>query len=172
MSSAWVRCVGSRGYSYEEMHGAESGAPDELCAACRKAMVAAEAARPMAERTWLLYAGVDDKGLLRHFWSSTMQVQLCARDKIVLTRVRVDSNGSQWGWYRSYHPINGASMGHVTMIYPLKMLVEMCFAYGTAPEVKRGHGQLVSLSVEVIRPAVHPEGIRYDKAGGETVEKG
>jgi len=171
---SYVRCDGSHGYSFNESHQAEEGAADNLCARCRAAMVEAESARPMVERTWLLYARqrAEAEGRLSDFFPSTIQVRMCGDEPIVLARLRVDPEGPHWSWYQSHHPYNRRSRGHVTMIYPAKVLVDVCFPYGTGPEVKRGHGQLVRLSAEVVRPAVHPEGIRYDDSGGEAVEKG
>jgi len=170
---SYVRCDGSRGFSFQDQHQAEEGAADTLCAACRKAMGDAEAARPMAERTWLLYAErTDEDEQLTHFFPSTLQVRMCGSGPLMLARLRIDPEGPHWGWYESHHPYNRDRRGHVTMIYPAKLLVDMCFPGGTAPEIKRGHGQLVRLSAEIVRAAIDPEGIRYDASGGEVVENG
>jgi hypothetical protein len=37
-----------------------------------------------------------------------------------------------------------------TMIYPKKLLLEMCFPYGTKPEIESGKGNIVELIIEEI----------------------
>jgi hypothetical protein len=160
----YERCPGSKGYSWNDQHEAELGAQDKLCQACRKAMHDAEAADPKEQRVWQLYA-MKRGERFEHFYPSTMQLTMCGSDPYFLVELRLDPEGIHWGWYESHHPHNRWSRGHVSMIYPHRMAVEICFPYGPEIETKMGHGEIVRLGVKAIRPAVHPEGIRYDEEG-------
>jgi hypothetical protein len=81
-------------------------------------------------------------GEYEHFFPSEMQVRSCdTKNPIVPVRISHDPTGTYWGWWDAKHQ-------HFTMIYPRKMLAEMCFTYGSAAEEKRGRGRLVSLRVE------------------------
>lgn len=112
------------------------------------------------EQSWLLFANLYPNGLLRHFYLSTLQVRMCGNDPIVLVRLTLDENGPYWGWLYSDHPTNGELAGHLSMIYDDPRGVEICFPYGTESSERRGYGKVVRVRAEVIRPAVHPEGIR------------
>lgn len=139
-----------------EWHEADAGAEDRLCSACRQKMIAAEAEAP---REWQLYA-LDRPEGLQHFYPSTLQCRMCGDDPIVLVRLRLDDDGPLWAWYRSFHPGNGSAGGGVGFVYQHRIAVEVCFTYGAEAEFRRGRGRMVRLSVEKLRPAVHPEGLR------------
>lgn len=45
-----------------------------------------------------------------------------------------------WGWWDNKD-------GRFHHVYPAKLLVEMCFPYGTKPEIERGNGLLIPVRV-------------------------
>ncbi len=143
------------------MHYAEPGAKDGLCATCRLKMREAEDKRPKDKRVWQLYALQRDGGFA-HFYPSTTQVQMCGDAPPWLVQLAIDHDGPFWAWYHSHHPHNGVSRGYVSMVYPHRTVVEICFPYGPQAETLRGRGEIVRLHVTPVRPAVHPEGLSYD----------
>jgi hypothetical protein len=154
---AYSRCDGAVwGPLSSDYHQMEEGAKDHLCAQCRQTMLEEEAAKRPAH--WDLYAG-QYADHLEHFYPSTLQVRSCGDEPVVLVRLTLAEDGPYWGWYFSYHPSNRSSKGIVSFIYRRDFLVDMCFPYGAAAEARRGTGSIVRLSAEILRPAVHPEGI-------------
>jgi hypothetical protein len=138
------RCEGS-GYGWQGAHDADPNAVDHLCAVCRAAWLQAESARPT---TWDLFAMVRGDHF-EHFYPSKMQCGMCGNDPIVEVRLTLDDAGPYWGWRDSYHPVNRGG-GRVSMVYRHPMLVEICFPYGTAVEIKRGRGDVVRLRVDIL----------------------
>jgi len=115
----------------------------------------------MRERRWNLYALRREEGFA-HFYPSTIQLTMCGTAPHWLVQLAVDADGDLWGWYHTHHPHNRESRGHVSMIYSHRKSVEICFPYGPDAETERGRGEIVRLRVTPVRPAVHPEGIRYE----------
>ena len=150
--------------NWSARHNADPGAQDELCAACRAKMLDAEAKRPKERRIWQLYA-LRRGDRFEHFFPSTVQLTMCGDDPKWLVQLVLDPDGPLWGWYNSHHPSNRNSRGQVSMIYPSEVQVRICFPYAPEAETKRGHGEIVRLRVEPVRPAVHPEGLHYDEDG-------
>ena len=139
-----------------ESHDADGGS-DRLCAACRKAASDADAAQP---QSWELFCGEDGEGLFEHFYESIMQVKMCGNERIVRVRLVPDDAGLYWGWYYGHHPANRSFKGDVSMVYRHKLAVEVCFAYGTDAETKRGRGKVVRLRAELVRRLAKEEGDR------------
>lgn len=153
---AYQRCDGAE-FGSSDYHEAEPGAPDLLCAACRKVMLATP-----VPTTWERFALKRPDGRFEHFYHSTMQVGMCGgtSDNMYLVRLTRNETGPYWGWYYSFHPNNGSSRGEASMIYLSEVQTRVCFAYGPEAETKRGRGEIIRLGVEEVRPAKHPEGIR------------
>jgi hypothetical protein len=55
--------------------------------------------------------------------------------------VTLDPNGDQWGWW-------DAEDKTFCMIFPRRMLVEMCFTYGSKVEEERDRGRVVQVRIE------------------------
>ena len=85
---------------------------------------------------------------------------MCGSGPMALVRLVLDPDGPYWGWYHSHHPYNGERRGEISMIYPNRVCVEICFPYGPDVATAHGHGEIVRLRVERIRDAVHPDHIR------------
>lgn len=143
-------------------HDADPGACDDLCAACRSKMRDAEVRRPKERRVWQLFALQRDGGF-EHFFQSTTQLTMCGDGPMWLVHLVIHHEGPLWGWYHSHHPCHGDYRGQVSMIYPSEMQVRICFPYGAEQATKRGHGEIVRLRAEPVRPAVHPEVLHYDE---------
>jgi hypothetical protein len=140
--------------------GREAIPNDGLCRACRAAMRAKDEAQV---RSWILFALHRPEKHLQapfdHFYGSTIQCRMCGDDPIVVVRLIQDLDGPYWGWYSSHHPDNRGRAGGVSMIWHARTLVECCFAYGSEAKVLRGHGGIVRLRAELVRPARHPENL-------------
>jgi len=155
MRMAWEPCDGTE-IGSSDRHQRDPGAQDALCAACRAKAAAADAAVP---RAWELFCEKDEDGRLEHFYAATRAVEMCGAklDNIVLARLVPDVEGTLWGWRYSHHPANRSFRGQVSMIYGHEKLVEMCFPYGTKAETRMGHGEIVRLRAEILRPAKKDE---------------
>lgn len=136
-------------------------ASHNLCPTCHQAWVELEAWQPpLEERTWEMFAHANDDGTFTHFHESTGAVNMCGSGQVVLTRLRLDPEGTRWGWYHSFHPYNRGARGRVSMIGLHEMAVRICFPYGPEVETAAGKGQIVRLSAQLVRPALGREGIR------------
>jgi hypothetical protein len=125
---------------------------DGLCAACRASAAKAQESAPT---TWDRFALV--RGDRLEHYNSTTQCRMCGDEPIVLARLTLDDAGPYWGWRYSMHPSNGEHRGRLSMIYPWRQAVEICFPYGPYAETARGRGWIVRARAEILRPAAHPE---------------
>lgn len=88
-------------------------------------------------------ARYDKSELLHNFYQSMIQMRACGHEKPLRVRLEEDPEGTYWGWLY-------ADRDEFTMIFYHQSLVEMCFPYGTAIEVKKGRGRVVQLKVTVL----------------------
>ena len=90
-----------------------------------------------------LFAVKSAKGL-RHFYSHPTGCKMCFDPKeaneVVPVRVTLSPTGDFFGWW-------SAEEKRFSMIYPHRMAVEVCFAYGSAVEEERGRGRVCQLAV-------------------------
>ena len=75
-----------------------------------------------------------------------IQVAMCGdwrenSENIVPVWICIDAAGVMWGWWSS-------TENSLSMIFPTREQVEMCFPYGPEVEIKRGHGDIVRVRVE------------------------
>lgn len=141
------RCFGSEIGEYNHPNGKEN--QFDLCDACWEKFQQAESIASCfaSSLRWPLYAGMRDDHF-EHFYPSEMLVRMCGEMSIFKVELMLDDNGPYWGWLYSYHPSNRTLQGTVSMIYRVKMAVEICFAYGSKAETKRGRGRIVRLNVK------------------------
>ena len=87
---------------------------------------------------------------LTYFFPSMMAVKMCMDDRrpfpIFETVVTegTDTPDSYWGWWDNKDE-------RFTIVFARKLLVEICFPYGSKAEEDRGRGKLLPVNVEVIR---------------------
>ena len=170
-TSDW--CVGrvlhpSYSARQEPPPGKES-AKDGLCAACRADMVAKDVTLPSSWPMFAEYREPDHDSSngcaphYSHFYESTMQVKMCGSRSqdiflVTLTRVATDDLASSFGWLESHHPYNYRP-GKISMIYPNRTLVSICFSEGSLEAERRAKGWIIPLRVDRVRAAMHPEAI-------------
>ena len=99
-------------------------------------------------KTWEMFAQQSSSETLHNFYTSLLAYGVCGPDPVFHVQVTLDPEGPYYGWLYSDDPANGSNVGHVSMIFAHRMLVEICFPYGTAVEEKRGRGKIVRLRVE------------------------
>ena len=160
-------CEGRTGYrdwghAYAKPEPGHEKAEDHLCHKCRAAMVEANATIPS---TWEMFAEQKDDHF-EHFYPSTIQVRMCGEGfgnkrpiPIFLVKLTRDEKGPYWGWLASHHPYNRDRGGSVSMVYRNRMSVDICFPYGVDSAIKRGHGEVIRVRAEIIRPAEDSEGL-------------
>jgi len=86
---------------------------------------------------------------LTYFFPSPLGVKMCMDDRrpfpvfeVVVTE-GVDPEG-YWGWWDSERQM-------FNIVFFKKLLVEVCFPYGSKAEEDRGRGKLLPVNVQVIR---------------------
>lgn len=89
-----------------------------------------------------------DGTYLTHFYPSRKAYAVCGVAESDAIRVRLtviedDNTALYYGWYCAQNK-------RLSMIFHARMLVEMCFAYGSRVEEDRGRGRLVALRVDRI----------------------
>lgn len=80
-----------------------------------------------------------------HAFRNAFATHLAGKEHPIL-KVRVvelseETDDAYWAWWN-------AEDGCFHHVYPKKLLVEMCFPYGTQPETERGYGELLPVSIE------------------------
>lgn len=90
---------------------------------------------------WKMYAGKNDDGSFSHVYYHSIPVSMCgvSEDKIVKVEVRLDDSGRYWGWLNNKE---------LSMIWPSKMCLGMCFPYGMQVEINKGNGAPVQLNIK------------------------
>lgn len=79
-----------------------------------------------------------------HLYPSRQLVELCGGGRPVRVVVTEDENGAYWGWR--------SADGRISMVYPSREQVEVCFPYGTQVQEERGIGRVVRLDVQADEP--------------------
>lgn len=57
---------------------------------------------------------------------------------------RIDPNGEYWSWYENERDT-------FLFVFNYPMAIELCFPYGTNPEIEKGRGKVCRVSVKEIR---------------------
>ena len=82
----------------------------------------------------------------RDIYPSIMQVQMCAEPDTPIYEVNVekttDTENSYWAWSNEYDDIS--------MIYPVFLLLDMCFPYSVKAEEDAGNGKIIRVTVKRI----------------------
>lgn len=82
----------------------------------------------------------------RDIYPSIMQVQMCAEPDTPIYEVDVerttDTENSYWAWSDEYDDI--------AMIYPVFLLLDMCFPDGVKAEEAAGRGEIIRVTVKRI----------------------
>ncbi len=77
----------------------------------------------------------------RHIEPNRRYVKMCGSNHpIVKVMVRANDGGDYWAWWDN----NDSCF---MFVYRRKVLVEMCFPYGTKAEESRGRGELMCVEV-------------------------
>ena len=103
----------------------------------------------------------DNKGRTRfwHFYPSVKSVACCAPEQIFKVKITEDPVGennpdSYWGWWDTddfwAKRKNTPHVPNFQFVYPAKMLLGMCFAYGMQAEIDRGNGICLPVTVEIL----------------------
>ena len=109
------------------------------------------------DRTFYALKDTDRDGaeFYSSIFPSKMAVTMCMGDPEPIHAVKVrlgDGSSRYWGWWstrlKSLLGSEERDPGHFTMIFPSRIQVEICFAYGYEAEEKAGNGKLVNLIVE------------------------
>ncbi|MFA5732905.1 MAG: hypothetical protein WC934_13020 [Acidithiobacillus sp.] len=81
-----------------------------------------------------------DNKLFHNIFSHQKSTQMCGDDPIFKIEFEVGDTDeyTYWGWLED---------GEVCMIFPHKILFEICFAYGYKVEEERGRGKAIKLKV-------------------------
>ncbi len=97
-------------------------------------------------KTKLQYAELTSSGY-RHVYPSIAAVRACSpKGPVHIVTVTVDEErGDQFAWLKTN--------GEISMIWPKRMLLDMCFTYGMEAEEKRGRGRCVRVSVTKATPS-------------------
>lgn len=100
------------------------------------------------KRSFVCFASTHPDGKFYSFMYTPVVASLFGLKETDVFQVKVrDLNEGEvseyWAWWST-------EMKHFVpgMIWPHKGLVEMCFAYGSEVEVKRGRGEVVNVAVE------------------------
>ncbi len=80
-----------------------------------------------------------------HFYPHPTIVRMCGEREVFPVRVIEDLEGPYYGWWDHRRQMH-------TMIYDAKVLVEICFPYGSKSAEERGDGTLVRLRAELNSP--------------------
>ncbi len=88
-----------------------------------------------------MWAHRDPEIEFHHIHHSDMAVSMCGSGPIVEVCVTLDPAGKHWGWW-------DAERKWFTMIFHDKMLVDMCFPYGSKAAEELGRGRVAQLRVE------------------------
>jgi len=83
-------------------------------------------------------------------YPSILQVQMCIEPNTPIYEVNVekttDTENSYWAWSDDYDDI--------TMVYPVFLLLDMCFPDGVKAEEAAGRGTIIRATVEKITRVV------------------
>lgn len=96
-------------------------------------------------RSTELFAAQTDNGF-RHFYPSAQVVSFCydklGMPPIVPVRVIEDPTGTHFAWWKE-------ERGEFSMVYPARMLVEMCSPDHFKSDEAAGRGKLLQVRVEL-----------------------
>lgn len=84
-------------------------------------------------------------GTFCHIYESAMQVEMCGDEPVHRAKARVAEEGEEpthYGWLEND--------GDLSMIWPSRVQVEMCFPYGYEAHEKAGEGKLVGVIISDI----------------------
>lgn len=87
-----------------------------------------------------------------HFFPSTLGVKMCQDDRrpypvfeVLVTETEEYPNlDTYWGWWDQERQM-------FNIVFVKKLLVEVCFPYGSKAEEDRGRGKLLPVNITVIR---------------------
>ena len=79
----------------------------------------------------------------RNFFGHPELLRMCGDPPYFLVRVSLNPEGLYWGWWEPNK--------RVSLIYPSKELLSICFPYSLAKEEERGVGRAVRLDVSEVR---------------------
>lgn len=96
----------------------------------------------MNEQVTEMYAQQTSRGLA-NFFKSRQAYVACGDAPVVRVRIITDDAGSHWSWW-------DAERKSHSMIFGSRVLVEICFPYGSRAEEERGRGKVVRVRVEQI----------------------
>lgn len=84
----------------------------------------------------------DRDGMFYNIFPSILQVQMCGYepDEIWILNFKEDDKGEYWSFQDT-----GEDTFH--LIFPHKVLFDVCFAYGVDAEVEAGRGRIVHLKI-------------------------
>jgi len=87
---------------------------------------------------------------MTYFFQTVRSVKMCMDDRRpfpileVVVEEGTDTPDSYWGWWDSERQA-------FNIVFARKLLVEICFPYGSKAEEDRGRGKLLPVNVRVIR---------------------
>ena len=90
-----------------------------------------------------LFALKAEKGVFRNFFSHIKAMSLCGPPPYYRVRLTPDPDGAYWTWH-------DFEKGVFLFTNANKLGVEICFPYGTKPEIERGHGDVIRVRVDEI----------------------
>lgn len=87
--------------------------------------------------------------MLWNFYSSVIVTKLASDDKSKVYHVSLeeDPDGDYWAWL----DLKDKQKPEITMVFPYRESVEICFPYGTKVEEQRGYGRVIRCKVEKIQ---------------------
>lgn len=91
---------------------------------------------------WELYAHKRESGYW-HAGSKKFVEAHMLHDPIVQIELTEDPEGTYWGWLAK-------DATYPSMVWPKKMLLDICFPYGPDVEQERGKGRVVRMVVKEI----------------------
>lgn len=80
---------------------------------------------------------------------------MCGAPPYFLVRVSLNPEGLYWGWWEPNK--------RVSLIYPSKELLSICFPYSLTKEEERDGGRIVRLDVTEVRPLSDEECLQTSK---------
>lgn len=100
------------------------------------------------ELSFLCVARKSDLGHFIDLFSHPMLLRMSGEAPYYLVRVVLNPEGSYWGWWEPEVGGDGKSIHH---IHPARILLEVCFPYGSKIEEDRDMGRVVRVDVHEVR---------------------
>lgn len=101
------------------------------------------------ELSFLCVARKGDR-FFRNFFGHPELLRMCGDPPYFLVRVSLSPEGLYWGWWEP-------NKKKVSLIYPSKELLSICFPYSLEKEEERGVGRAVQLDVSEVRLLTYEE---------------